>query len=183
MVYKRYLVVHCWCRVKLPPSRCTFCVPHWQPYTSLQCHFVQSRIRRVRVCLAAGLEHTTFRSQILRCTTELSPLPGVAAITDLISLPVLCGVVFYVLLAVQSLWKSGHVTFNLRSDISAFCSLPQSHTLMSLYKCRIERSDGESLPNPASEEGRGRGWGGGGSGAWEGGFWGWGEGVNMFNAE
>ena len=33
----------------------------------------------------------------------------------------------------------------------------ERHTLMSLYKCRFERSDEESLPNPASEEGRGRG--------------------------
>ena len=111
------------CRTLLVPRETAAVSVHvlCAPLTTI--HEFTVSLRRVRVCLAARLEHTTFRSRILHCTTELSPLPGVAAITDLITLPVLCGVVFFVLLTAQSLWKSGHVTFNLRSDLSAFCSL------------------------------------------------------------
>ena len=44
-------LLHTWCRVKLLPSWYTLCVYH-KPCASLQCHFMQSYIRRVQVCLA-----------------------------------------------------------------------------------------------------------------------------------
>ena len=44
-------LLHGWCHVKLPPSWRKFCVTI-QPFNSLQCHCVQSRISRMHVCLA-----------------------------------------------------------------------------------------------------------------------------------
>ena len=43
------LLLHGWCRVKLLPSRRTFCVHH---ATNHQCHFMQTHIHIVYVCLA-----------------------------------------------------------------------------------------------------------------------------------
>ena len=40
---------HCWCHMKLLPSRRKFCVHQTKPCT---CHFMQSHIRKVHACLA-----------------------------------------------------------------------------------------------------------------------------------
>ena len=47
--YSAVWFLHGWFRVKLLPSRRTFCT-NIQPRTSLQCHLTESHIRRVHAC-------------------------------------------------------------------------------------------------------------------------------------